>query len=432
MDVVRTGQGLREWWSRSSNRLLLAIRSRGLLRALARGLRLGAVYSIQRVRRRVDQATYHARLSEVDAAISQPWPFIDLLHVPMGWQTELFQRFQHLSLQAARLGGLALYGGHPSVDRGLFVYRKIENGPHVFDATDEQVSAHLMDSLCRRQMPRILRIQSIDLSTTPDQVRRFMEDGFTVIYEYIDEIASEIVGNVPELVYRRHEQLLTDERVIVAVTSDKLLEEVRPVRSKRLLLSTNGVDLDHWRVGRPEPPRDLRPALTGRIVVGYHGAIARWIDYDLLRLIADDGRYELVLIGREHDREFRKSGLAAHPRVHFLGSKSYFELSRYAAHYDIGILPFRRSGLTDSVSPLKIFEYMAAGKPIVTTDLLECRKYRSCLMAADPAEFLSQLESASQLRNEPDYLHRLAEEAAANSWEKKMLDLLHVAGVSMH
>ena len=154
------------------------------------------------------------------------------------------------------------------------------------------------------------------------------------------------------------------------------------------------------------------------------------MDYDILRAIADEGSYELVLIGHEHDAAFGKSGLKGHARVHFLGSKTYFDLNNYAVHYDIAILPFKKTELTQAVSPVKVFEYMAARKPVVTTDLRECKKYQSCLIAGTSLEFMEQLKRAAILRNDPGYLSLLDKEAGENSWEKKTLEILRLAGVN--
>lgn len=406
-------------------------RRHGLPLAILRGFRILGIRIYHANKKIFHRNKYDRELKQLDAVISQHMGFFDLFHVPMGWKTALFQRFQHISLQTAKLGGLALYGGHPIVDREITVYQKAANNLYVFDATNRQVVARIFQALEKKQQPRILRVQSIDLVTTEEDVNHFIRNGFTVVYEYIDEINPAITGVVPDLVYHRHTAILKDERVIVVATSDQLFEDVQRYRSENFLLSTNGVDLDHWRITKGEPPTDLRPALNGNLIVGYHGALAKWMDYELLRIIADEGSYELVLIGHEHDGTFAESGLKDHPRVHFLGSKTYFELNTYAIHYDIAILPFRKMDLTQSVSPVKIFEYMAARKPIVATDLRECRKYQSCLVASTSIEFMEQLKRAAELRNDLDYLRVLDKEASENSWEGKTTELLRLAGVKI-
>ena len=413
-------------------RIREAIRRHGIFKATLRGIAIIGIRLAYPIKKILFNQKYERELKQLEQIIANYQGFFDVFHVPMGWHTLLFQRFQHVSLQTSKMGGLALYGGHPTVDKDVFVYQEVAKNLLVFKATDNQVVARLLAALEKRKdQSVVLRVQSIDLVTTAEDVQDFIRRGFKVVYEYIDEISSDITGNVPDLVHRRHEALLKDERVIVVATSDQIYEEVQRHRSQNFVLSTNGVDVDYWRTPRGDPPEDLRPALTGRMVVGYHGALAKWTDYDLLRMIADEGSYELVLIGHEHDDELPKSGLKEHPRVHFLGSKSYFDLNAYAAYYDIAILPFKKSNLTEAVSPVKIFEYMAALKPIVSTDLRECRKYKSCLIAETNEEFMAQLKIATSLRNDAAYLSVLDAEAKENSWQAKTAEILKLAGVKL-
>jgi polysaccharide pyruvyl transferase CsaB len=417
--------------SKAATLIRQSVRRHGLLSATLRGFRILGIRLYHVNKKVLHRNQYQRELKQLEALIAQHTGFFDLFHVPMGWNTVLFQRFQHVSLQTAKLGGMALYGGHPVVDRDMTVFREAADNLYVFDATNRQIVQHIFEALKKKEQPRILRIESIDLVTTAEDVERFVRDGLTVVYEYIDEISPAITGSVPDSVFERHQAILKDERVIVVATSDQLLETVRRQRQTNFILSTNGVDLNHWRIPKGEAPADLKAALNGNLIIGYHGALAKWMDYGLLRVIADDGRYELVLIGHEHDSAFAESGLKQHPRVHFLGSKTYFELNQYAIHYDIAVLPFKKTALTQAVSPVKVFEYMAAGKPVVTTDLRECRKYKSCLVAGNQAEFMENLERATELRTDPDYLDLLAKDAQENSWEKKTVEILRLAGVKL-
>ena len=113
--------------------------------------------------------------------------------------------------------------------------------------------------------------------------------GMTVVYEYIDELTEHITGTIPDFVFERHRHLLADPRVFVIATADKLFAEVRRARSRDCLLSTNGVDIEVSRApwAPSAPPADLAPIVaTGRPIVAYHGAIARWIDPDLISAAA--------------------------------------------------------------------------------------------------------------------------------------------------
>ncbi len=373
---------------------------------------------------------YNRRVYELIHLIEQHEGFFDILHVPFGWNTPMFQRYQHLSLQFARLGGFVLYGGHPDVDRDLFVYQHQIPNLYIFDATDRALVKKILSALQQSKQPKIVRIQSIDMQTTLPEISKFVDQGFTVIYEYIDAISASITGIVPGFISYRHEAILGDERIMVIATADALMENVTKRRTRNCMLNTNGVDVDHWRNVQAEPPGELKKLLsTDRTILGYHGALAEWIDYDLLLTIVSTGKYELLLIGLEHDFSYKASKLGQHSYVHFIGSRSYFKLNRYAKYYDIAILPFKRNLLTDAVSPVKIFEYMAARKPIVTTDLMECRKYASCLIAQSTEEFLEQLERAGMLKSDPHYLSLLDAETRANSWQQKAVDILRFAGI---
>jgi glycosyltransferase involved in cell wall biosynthesis len=413
------------------NRYVDGVRRHGLIGSIAPAVRASTSLSSMWLRKKWRSKLYEKRLVELRNIITSHKGFVDIFHVPMGWKTPLFQRFQHMSLQASQMGGLALYGGHLQVDVDLFVYERCEDGVVVFDALDQRVVDLVFSSLRQCEGKKVLRLQSIDLATRREDVERFLNDDFVVVYEYIDEISEEITGQIPSFVLERHKWLLDEPRVLVVATSDKIYEQVRQQRADNCLLSTNGVDLHHWRsLSRPVVPEDMKPAVqAGRVIVGYHGALATWIDYDLLGKIAEDGRFELVLIGYAHDSSLTESGLLDRPHVHFLGSKSYFELNRYAASYDIGILPFKKYELTESVSPVKLFEYMAAGKPVVTTDLRECTKYKSCLVSGSHEQFMANLSAAVSLKSDATYLQSLGRDAEENSWRGKALAIFNKIGL---
>ena len=94
-------------------------------------------------------------------------------------------------------------------------------------------------------------------------------------------------------------------------------------------------------------------------------------------------------------------------------------MQNYASRIDVLTIPFLINDITKATSPVKLFEYMALNKPIVTTDMDECRKYESVLIGHDHDEFLAQLDRALELRSDPQYLELLDREALANTWKEK-------------
>ena len=440
--VKRTDEATVNWMKHKKHvaaylsiRVQNGIKRHGLIKSVPLAINAARILSTNQLKKIRRGKIYRKKITELEQLILNETNYIDLFHIPMGWNTPLFQRFQHLSLQAAHFGGLAIYGGHIQVDKELFVYEREVNGVIVFDALDNVVNQRIKEALKKNtQADKVVRIQSIDLTTTIDSIVEFQGLGFKVVYEYIDEINEEIVGDFPETVINRHKWILDNESIYVVATSTKLFEEVASHRTRNMLLSTNGVDIDHWRKIASSPPEDLKKFIDPKKnIIGYHGALAKWIDYELLRKISDIDELQLVLIGYEHDDSFKESGLSQKDNVHYLGSKSYFELPQYSCYYDVGILPFKKYKLTESVSPVKLFEYMAMGKPIVTTDLIECLKYKSCLVAesTNHEEFIANIKLAIRLKNDEQYLQVLNIEALNNSWQSKMLEYLELVGINV-
>ncbi|CAM3335637.1 MULTISPECIES: glycoside hydrolase family 99-like domain-containing protein [Saccharibacillus] len=350
-----------------------------------------------------------------------PHDFIDIFHVPMGWHTPLFQRFQHLSLQAGGLGGISFYGAHPLVDKDIEIYKFITPTLCIINLDNYEVKRRLFEFLDQRSEKRVIRLQSIDLATTKEELEAFLNKGYKIVYEYIDEITPQITGSIPQFVLERHDYTMRNEEITVIATSDKLFDQVKPYRDKNMEVITNGVDLSHWAITKDKAvcPADIREIVeSGKVIIGYHGALAQWIDYEVLAKLASDQRFSVLIIGYEHDDSLQHSGILNLENIHFIGSKPYEELNRYAVFYDIAILPFLLNDITKSVSPVKIFEYMALKKPIVTYALPECLKYDSCLIAHQQDEFIEQVQRSLDLRKDATYLNVLEKEALENTWQR--------------
>jgi hypothetical protein len=87
-------------------------------------------------------------------------------------------------------------------------------------------------------------------------------------------------------------------------------------------------------------------------------------------------------------------------------------------------IQFVVNNITLTTSPIKLFEYIAAGKPIVTSDLPECHKYPNVFVTDDAEEFISQLEHALLLIHDTTYLQQLYETAPENTWERRVNQLV--------
>ena len=115
----------------------------------------------------------------------------------------------------------------------------------------------------------------------------------------------------------------------------------------------------------------------------------------------------------------KESKIEKLPNVHYLGIVNYKDLASYAYWMDVLTIPFLLNAITESTNPVKLFEYMALNKPIVTTDMRECRKYKSVMIAKSHDEFIELLDKALKLEKNDPYFELLKKEALENTWEKK-------------
>jgi hypothetical protein len=159
-------------------------------------------------------------------------------------------------------------------------------------------------------------------------------------------------------------------------------------------LLRHGVDFEHfasaWKTDLPIP---YELADIPKPLVGFFGLVHHWIDVDLIsRVAAMRPGYSFVLIG---DCKVDVSNLRRLPNVHLLGRRDYSALPAYCARFDAAILPFMQSAMTVSINPVKMYEYLAAGLPVVSTPLPESSRFPTAIhIARTPLEFALGCDAA--------------------------------------
>lgn len=159
-------------------------------------------------------------------------------------------------------------------------------------------------------------------------------------------------------------------------------------------------------------------------VIGYVGNIEQRLDYELVKKIADVHSDKLLfLIGPLSSDEYKAWRLDEVPNIIFTGGKQLEDLPAYLQNIDCAIIPFRCNKLTRSIYPLKINEYLAAGKPVVTTNFSEAIQDFSKViyLAKDHDEFLSLIDRAIAEDEREKAAERLSV-AARNSWTSRVDD----------
>jgi glycosyltransferase involved in cell wall biosynthesis len=179
-----------------------------------------------------------------------------------------------------------------------------------------------------------------------------------------------------------------------------------------------GVDVAHFATARSADlavPREI--AALKRPVVGYYGVIDERIDYDLLRTLASSlADAELVMVGpvvKVDPAELPKA-----ENIHWLGQRQYTELPAHVKGFDVCLMPFALNEATEYINPTKTLEYMAAGKPIVSTAISDVvHNFTPVVAVARSAEeFVAAVRRAIE-QPSAELIARGLEQARANSWE---------------
>lgn len=334
-------------------------------------------------------------------------PFVD-------WNMPLFQRPQHIAKGLADQGFLFFYctlNGFDAIDG----FEQVHEGCYVTDQFE------LVDRLPGR---KIIHMYAADPKCSWEYIQQHRDAGDVMIYEYIDEIHADIAGKeVAQGLLDRHRKVLKSEDIACVASAERLYREVARFRKHNFELVTNGVEIEHFLVSRDraEIPAEIRKVIeTNKVIIGYFGALAKWFDYELvIELARSHPEYEILLIGWNYDQSLDAYPIHDYPNITVIGPIDYKVLPRYACWFDVSTIPFRINEVTESTSPIKLFEYMALGHPIVTTDMPECRKYRSVLIGRDHADFIFRVEEALGKRKDQEYLAILRSEAEDNTWQSK-------------
>jgi len=226
-----------------------------------------------------------------------------------------------------------------------------------------------------------------------DLFDRFAEAA--IVYDILDDLsiydADEV--DMPEERRVRSHHPAVMERADVVIASNPLLADKHRAERADILLVPNGVDSEAFSRPVP-PPADLRP--DGRPVIGYHGMISHWFDFDLLEGVARRRpNWRFVLVG-PHDPRTEPSveGLRGLPNVELLGERPSDDMPAYVQAFDVGAVWFAVTDLTAAVTPLKVYEYLAAGIPAVSTPLPACVAEPFVETASSPETFVAVLEAA--------------------------------------
>ncbi|MEW6732999.1 MAG: glycosyltransferase [Acidobacteriota bacterium] len=210
-----------------------------------------------------------------------------------------------------------------------------------------------------------------------------------VLYHCVDEY-SQFSDTNRTMIANIEEKLLRKSDVVI-VSAAKLFESKQAINANTYLMR-HGVDFEHFAracLDTLEIPPDI--GCLPRPIIGFHGLIADWVDMALIERCAQaHPEWSIVLLGKSHD------GIRINKRlknIHWLGGKDYRDLPAYCKAFDVAIIPFVVNELTINANPLKLREYLAAGLPVVSTDIPEAYVFNNLIaIGRNQEEFIHQIE----------------------------------------
>lgn len=189
----------------------------------------------------------------------------------------------------------------------------------------------------------------------------------------------------------------------------------------------NGVDFIHYNKEYSLVNRDI--ADIKKPVIGYIGIIQEKVDLDLVQYLAEkNSDKSIVLVGPIWDEQASAyKDLVKYPNVHFLGYKSYEEAPMYIQQFDVAMVPHRTTEFSASTNPMKVYEYLACGKAVVSTANVGIDNVEDMVAVAQGYEEFNQLIKEALSSNSEDKILARQEFAKKYSWHnmvEKMLEFI--------
>lgn len=237
------------------------------------------------------------------------------------------------------------------------------------------------------------------------------------VYYCIDDYAALPDVNVEAV--RSMDEEITCRADLVFVASETLVDAKRKL-NPGTYVSPHGVDLEHFKRALDPalaPPPDI--AGMARPIVGFFGLIERWIDLELVAyLAAMRPAWNFVMLGRVAVPAGEVPRLQ---NLHFLGRRAYDRLPAYGRLFDVAIIPYRLTQQVLHANPIKLREYLAMGRPVVSVSTPEIDKYADVVeIARSREEFLAKLDAVLARGDSPGDVRRRVERVTGEGWEARL------------
>ncbi|MDQ3056736.1 MAG: glycosyltransferase [Pseudomonadota bacterium] len=345
-----------------------------------------------------------------------------------------FQRPQHLARVLAKRGHRVFYISNEFIDRPhpgftveplddhgrLYqVHLYLENRPPIYHDAPLPAQITQLDA----GLVQLARWNEVDesISILHHSYWRKLAGGVArtrIVYDCLDHQAG-FTNNSPSVLAEEHSLLKSAD--LVVATSQWLKDEL-DTESGHVSVIRNAGDYEFFS----KQPAHAFADPAGRKVIGYYGAIDTWFDIALVRAIAERFPQHLVLlIGR--DSGGAANALSDRANVRWNNEVKYTDLPFWLYGFDVCLLPFQVLPLTLATNPVKIYEYLSAGKPVVAVDLPEMSQFGDLIRTASThAGFLDAIAQTLDGDEDASLPLRRREFAAQQTWEHRVDELEEV------
>ncbi len=229
-----------------------------------------------------------------------------------------------------------------------------------------------------------------------------------------------------------HAEKTVPLKVDVVLTTAEVLFEKFKAYNPRTFLIKNAVDISRYSRSSQHSDATLEKKLDAvrpSKIIGYQGGISVWFDFELMEeVIGNNPDLFFLCAGMVDVRVRREFGrLSRNRNFHYVGAVNPDALPFILSKIDVGIIPFRINDLIRAVNPIKLYEYLAAGKPVVASPMIEVMRYEAngvVATANDPLSFSKALREMAAQSADPVMRERRLQIARENSWECRFESLL--------
>jgi len=333
------------------------------------------------------------------------------------WNVPLFQRPQHIATALGRLGYLVIYKTFNLHGDNVDGFREVSKNVWLTNKSQVNKLENVVRLVC-----------STDFTHTPNLLLSNRKSGL-LVYDYIDHIDPQISGvnSIQRLIALKDFAFSGGVDYILASARRLEAEAVAAVGRDKVILIQNGVDTGHYRDPIHETinlsPNFLAFKSRYSNVVGYFGAIAPWLWYEVIADLVERRKdIGFVFIGPSYSGGLDQ--LPTSENVLCLGVVEYNMLPAYGRQFDVCIIPFAPGEIARTTSPLKLFEYFALEKPVVvTSEMVECVSFKEVFSGDSTNAFSQAIDQAIRIKANTELKKRLAQLADENDWDQRVRNM---------